>query len=73
MNLKKNPDVINAYEEALLQNDIKSRLEAGWTEDEVVSMVRWTEYFDNVTDEAKCLARMAKIDAEVKARLKESK
>jgi hypothetical protein len=36
-------------------------------------MVRWTEYFDNVTDEAKCLARMAKIDAEVKARLKESK
>jgi len=60
---------INESDEKMLRADISNKLDAHWTTGEVTRYLRYTEYFDNVSDEDYCLKRMREIAESVKERL----
>lgn len=61
---------IDSYDENMIKEDISIKLSEGWSFNEVVDYLKWTEYFDDYThSEEMCLAKMKAITNKVKSRL----
>lgn len=71
-----NAETLNNYDEGdekSLRTDIDHKLKKGWTESEIYSHLRWSEYFDTVTDEDVALRKMKETRDKAEARLKAAK
>jgi len=69
MNTKLGDCEITEHDKEMLEADIKGRQEAGWSDNEIYLLLRWTEYFNNVDSEDFCLRKMAKMNKQVAERL----
>jgi hypothetical protein len=58
------------WEYPLIQSEIESLQKQGWTDDEIVSKIRWTEHVNPTTDEDVALRNMRMVDERVALRLK---
>lgn len=69
-NVCASPDeTILPSEEGNIKNDIGAKLDAGWTSIEVVSHLKWMEYFNVEDDEYYCLDMMREVKRAVETRL----
>jgi hypothetical protein len=60
---------ITEIDEKDIKRAIKSKLEKGWTKDEIKSMLKWSEYFNVFDNEDTCRRKIKEVSDKVKARL----
>jgi hypothetical protein len=57
------------WEIPMLEADIERKKKSGWSDNEIVSCMRWLEHVDSTIDEDTAIRRMREVRNRVEARL----